>query len=70
MNKIMKYKDYFGSVEYSKDDDLYSGKIKYTKSLFKYEGKTFEELRSSFEKAVDEYIIYMHTEEISHCVRC
>ncbi|MBQ8060670.1 MAG: type II toxin-antitoxin system HicB family antitoxin [Bacteroidales bacterium] len=57
MKDYLEYKGYKGTVEYSKEDDCLCGKvIGMSKDLIMYEGSTLEELRSDFNKAVDDYI--------------
>ena len=53
----LEYKDYKGSVEYSKEDNCLFGKVQgMSKALILYEGKTLEELRKDFEAGVDSYL--------------
>jgi predicted HicB family RNase H-like nuclease len=39
--KHLNYKGYTGSIEYSREDDLFFGKVPGIRSLISYEGKTF-----------------------------
>jgi len=51
------YKGYYGSVEYSEEDNCLFGKILgLKKSLILYEGKSLEELKNDFEISVDNYL--------------
>lgn len=52
---LMKYKDYYGSVEWSETDKLFYGKILGITGLFSYEGKDIKELKRDFEECVDDY---------------
>lgn len=54
--KYLKYKNYTGSIEYSKEDDLLFGKVLGIKDLISYEGKTGMELENDFREVVDEYL--------------
>ena len=56
MSNFMKYKGYFGSVEYSADDNCLFGKVMFIKSLLIYEGQTLQELETMFHKTIDEYL--------------
>lgn len=56
MDKVIEYKGYTGSVEYSKEDKLYYGKVIGIRSLISYEGKNIDELIEDFHVAVDEYL--------------
>lgn len=50
------YKGYEGIYGYSKEDDVYYGKISNTNDLILFEGRNLTELYQSFEDSVDEYI--------------
>lgn len=50
--KEMKYGGVYGSVEYSKEDKCFHGKIKGISDLIAYEGQTKEELYQDFKEAV------------------
>lgn len=50
------YKDYTGSVNYSKADSLYYGKVLDIDGLLSYEGKTKQALYQDFCETVDDYL--------------
>lgn len=50
------YKGYEGTYEFSKEDNLYWGKISNTDDLILFEGNDLSELYQSFKDAVDDYI--------------
>ncbi len=50
------YKNYTGSIEYSKEDGLLYGKVLGIKGLISFEGKTGEDLEVDFISAIDEYL--------------
>lgn len=56
MNNTMQYKDYLGSVEFSEEDGLFSGKVLGIRSLVSYEGRTATELVKDFHGAVNDYL--------------
>ena len=56
MKNLMKYKEYFGSVNYNDSDEIFYGKVEYIRSLISYEGHDVESLRASFHSAVDDYL--------------
>lgn len=60
-----KYRGYYGSIEYSPDDDIHFGKINNIKDLVNYEANTIEELRDEFHKAVDDYITFCNETSIN-----
>jgi len=54
--KTMSYKDYYGSVEFSDEDDVFFGRIIGINDHITYEGNDVRSLRLDFEQAVDEYL--------------
>jgi predicted HicB family RNase H-like nuclease len=48
MNKILKHKGYYGSVEYDLDSKMLFGRLLGIKGAYIYEGKTLEELEADF----------------------
>jgi len=52
----MRYKDYYGTVEFSAADRILFGKVLGVKGLISYEGDSIERLREDFEGAVDDYL--------------
>ena len=60
------YKDNIGSMEYSKEDKSFFGKVLgMKKALISYEGQTHDELRRDFEDGVDSYIKYCKAEGVT-----
>lgn len=56
MKDMMKYKGYFGSIEYSDEDGVFFGEIEFIRALVTFEGKSVESLREAFKEAVDDYL--------------
>lgn len=55
--KALRYKDYTGSIEYSKDDACYYGKVQgLLEDCITYEGETPEALEQDFHASVDYYL--------------
>jgi len=54
--KYLEYKNYSGSIEYSKEDDLLYGIVLGIKGLISYEGKTGQDLEADFRNAIDAYL--------------
>ena len=52
----MRYKDYWGSVEYSEEDDVLYGRVQHIRALISYEGKDIKTLRKDFQAGVDSYL--------------
>lgn len=62
MSRIMKYRDYIGSVEYSEADGLFFGKVLGIHALISYEGRTEKALAEDFQTAVDAYLKHCSAE--------
>jgi predicted HicB family RNase H-like nuclease len=56
MSNLMSYRNYNGTVEYSREDKCLFGKVVGIKSLLLYEGNSVSELEEDFKSVIDEYI--------------
>lgn len=56
MKNLIEYKGYTGSIEYSKEDKLFFGKVQGIRALISYEGASATELISDFHSAVNDYL--------------
>ena len=56
MKNILSYRGYFGSVEFSGEDDVFYGRIIGINDHITYEGDSVQSLRKDFNDAVDEYL--------------
>jgi len=56
MNDILQYKNYYASVHFSADDEVFYGKILGVNDLISFEGASVKELKTSFEDAVEDYL--------------
>ena len=56
MSDLLSYKNYNGTVEYSKEDCCLFGKVAGIKSLLSYEGNSVQELEQDFQNVIDEYL--------------
>lgn len=65
MKDHMKYKDYWGSVHYNDEDEVFYGKVCGIKSLISYEGHDVKSLKQSFEESVEDYIQTCKEQEIA-----
>lgn len=54
--KTLHYKDYYGTVNVSEEDNILYGQVIGIKGLLSYEGTTVVELKQDFQEVVDEYI--------------
>lgn len=57
MSNLLSYKNYNGTVEYSKEDKCLFGKVVGIKSVLSYEGDSVRELEQDFQNVIDEYLI-------------
>ena len=56
MSNMVHYKGYDGSIEFSKEDGVFYGKVVGIQALISSEGKNEEELLADFHDAVDDYL--------------
>lgn len=56
MSSLLSYKNYNGTVEYSREDSCLFGKVVGIKSLLSYEGESVKELEQEFRDVIDEYL--------------
>lgn len=56
--EYLEYKGYKGTIEYSKEDSCFYGKVQGMgkKHLILYEGTTIEELQKDFKTRIDSYL--------------
>ena len=54
---LLKYKGYYGTVEFSIEDNCLFGQVIGIRSLVNYEGETIEQLKAAFKEGVDDYLI-------------
>lgn len=57
MSNLLSYKNYNGTVEYSKEENCLFGKVIGIKSLLSYEGNSVKELEQDFQNTIDEYLM-------------
>lgn len=55
-NNLIEYKGYFGSVDYSAEDNILFGSVIDIRGLISYEGKSVDDLKINFEQAIDKYL--------------
>lgn len=56
MTDILQYNEYFASVHFSAEDEIFFGKIIGINDLVSFEGSTVKELKKAFQEAVDDYL--------------
>ena len=55
-NNMLKHKDFYGSVDYSADDECFYGKVIGLTDLVTFEGDSVTALKQAFTEAVDDYL--------------
>lgn len=56
MSSLLSYRNYNGTVEYSKEDKCLFGKVIGIKSLLSYEGTSVKEPKENFINVIDGYL--------------
>jgi len=56
---LMEYRQYIGTIKYSKEDEVYHGCIIDIQDLITYEGETKRQLFENFKEVVKNYIKYL-----------
>lgn len=56
MKNLMNYKGYYGTAEYSPEDEVFFGKIAFIRSLIMYQAENAKDIKQAFYNAVDEYL--------------
>ena len=56
MKDVLKYKDYIGKVHFSAEDEVFFGKLEGIDDLITFEGNNVDQLKSSFQEAVEDYL--------------
>lgn len=63
--ETLKYKDYIGSLHYSKEDKVFWGRLELIDSLVTFEAQNASELEGAFKDAVDDYLETCKSKNIS-----
>lgn len=56
MKNALSYRGYYGSVEFSDEDNVFFGRIIGITDRITFEGDNVQALRNDFQESVDEYI--------------
>ncbi len=65
MNNTLEYKGYYGTVEFSSEDNILFGKVIGLQSLISYEGNSIQSLTEDFQCAIEDYLEMCQEEGIS-----
>lgn len=52
----MKYKGYFGKVEYDDEGKIFTGEVIGLRSVITFQGRSIDELEKSFQQSIDLYL--------------
>lgn len=55
---LLEHNGYFGSVEYSAEDEVLHGKLEFIRDLVTFEATDAKALKAAFEGAVDDYLAF------------
>lgn len=58
MNMILEYKGYKTEIRFSKEDNVFFGKIEGIKDLVSFDADKAEDIEKEFHDAVDDYLLY------------
>ncbi len=56
MSNTLTYKNFYGKIAYSAEDELFCGKIDFINDLIMFEADNVSDLKKAFEDAVDDYL--------------
>ena len=55
-DSLLKHKNYYGSIEFSVDDNIFYGKVIGLEDLVSYEAESLDDLKIAFFEAVEDYL--------------
>ncbi len=53
---MMKYKNYFGVVQYDDEARIFHGEVVNTRTVITFQGTTVDEIENAFHQSVDDYL--------------
>jgi len=56
MSNLIEHRGYYGTVEFSSNDNVLYGKVLGIDGLISYEGKSVQELKCDFIEAIEDYL--------------
>lgn len=54
----MKYKGYFGHVEYDDEAKIFHGEVTQLKDIITFQGRTVAELKTAFKDSINDYLAW------------
>ena len=64
-SRIFVQDQYIGDIQVSIEDDVLHGKLLYISALVTYEGQSVDDVKASFEEAIDDYLKHARKKAIS-----
>jgi predicted HicB family RNase H-like nuclease len=58
MTTLLEHKGYYGSADYSPEDEVFHGKLEFIRDLVTYESGDAKGLKVAFEEAVEDYLAF------------
>jgi predicted HicB family RNase H-like nuclease len=65
MDNTLRYKNFVATVKYNEEDEAFIGRIEGINSVVSFEGRSVEELKSSFREAVESYLDFCNRKGIT-----
>lgn len=59
---MMKYKDYYGHVEYLSEENIFCGEVIGIRDVVTFQGKSTDELLQAFKDSIDDYLEFCEQE--------
>ncbi|MDY0362357.1 MAG: type II toxin-antitoxin system HicB family antitoxin [Desulforegulaceae bacterium] len=56
MKNLLKYKEYYGTIECDLEDNILYGKVLFIKDKLGYHGENPEDLQKDFQETIDDYL--------------
>ena len=56
MTDILKYKDYYATINFDTEDEVFYGKVLGINDLISFEGQSVNDLKKSFKEAIEDYL--------------
>lgn len=69
-NDLLEHRGYYGSVQYSSEDECLVGKVEFIDDLVLYDGEDLKTLKSAFVEAVNDYLATCEAEGKQPDVTC
>ena len=65
MSNLLEHQGHFGSVHYSKEDNVLHGRLEFIRDLVTYEAQDLLSLKTAFQESVDDYLQFCRDHGLS-----